>query len=111
MIYDKDTNIVHLSPWLEDCFPIFYKRFTSLLGEHVISYKILPHTNDLWCRDGIPAKTTATTVTSAPSVQINETSANVSVEVTSAEPTVTATVTPTPAPTSNNDIDSLLADL
>lgn len=60
---------------------------------------------------GIPAKTTATTVTSAPSVQINETSANVSVEVTSAEPTVTATVTPTPAPTSNNDIDSLLADL
>ncbi|WP_018109421.1 agmatine deiminase family protein [Bacteroides propionicifaciens] len=54
MIYDKDTNIVHLSPWLEDCFPIFYKRFTSLLGEHVISYKILPHTNDLWCRDYMP---------------------------------------------------------
>lgn len=54
MICDKDTNLVYLSPWLKDSFPDFFKRFTTLLDEHAISYILLPETNDLWCRDYMP---------------------------------------------------------
>ena len=50
----RNDEIVFLSPWLEETFPDFFCRFTSLLDELLIEWHFLPETNDIWCRDFMP---------------------------------------------------------
>lgn len=57
LMHDESTNIVYLSPWLNDDLqghPDFYKRLVTLLKDMGIEYKILTNTNDYWARDYMP---------------------------------------------------------
>lgn len=54
MIKDIDTNIVYLADKLEKKYSDFYKRFTNLLNEMGIEWKVIPDTNDIWARDYMP---------------------------------------------------------
>ena len=54
MIQDLDTNIVFLSEWLKTEDYDFFSRFTKLLDEMDIHWKLLEHTNDIWARDYMP---------------------------------------------------------
>lgn len=54
MIHDSDANTVWLSPWLNNEFPDIFAGLTTILREHNIDCKIIPCTNDLWCRDYMP---------------------------------------------------------
>ena len=54
MIHDSDANEVWLSPWLNSEFPEIFVGLTAILKEHSIGCKLIPDTNDLWCRDYMP---------------------------------------------------------
>ena len=54
MIKDTDANIVHLSPWLNSEFPEIFSGLIGILKEHGVAFEMIPHTNDLWCRDYMP---------------------------------------------------------
>lgn len=57
MITDQETNLLYLSPLLEDRFPNFYKEFIAKLDLHNVDYMFLEHTKDVWCRDYMPIQT------------------------------------------------------
>ena len=54
---DFSSEVVFLSPWVKQDFPVFYARLTALLDEHGVWHQLLPYTNDYWCRDFMPFHT------------------------------------------------------
>ncbi len=60
MITDAQTNFVYFSALLKSKpeFKSFSTQLISILDRHKISYGFLPETNDIWCRDYMPAQVT-----------------------------------------------------
>lgn len=54
MIQDFDTNIVYLSKWLKNEYPDVFSNLTTVLKSHSVAFDLIPHTNDIWCRDYMP---------------------------------------------------------
>lgn len=54
MIHDSESNEVWLSPWIEDEFPDIFSGLKKILEDNNIACKMIPYTNDLWCRDYMP---------------------------------------------------------
>ena len=57
MIHDYDADEVYFSPWLKSEFPEFYAELILILNKYKIPNKIIPCTNDFWCRDYMPIQT------------------------------------------------------
>lgn len=56
MITDQETNIVYFSKLLPQRYPKFFKELKAILERKGIRYSLLPHTNDIWCRDYMPVQ-------------------------------------------------------
>jgi agmatine deiminase len=56
MICDKDSNTLYLADCLESKQPVFYNRFSAILREHGIGFKLIPHTKDIWAVDYMPVQ-------------------------------------------------------
>jgi len=57
MITDKETNFVYFSGLLPKRHSAFFKELTVILKLKGIKYRLLPFTNDIWCRDYMPIQT------------------------------------------------------
>jgi agmatine deiminase len=61
MITNKETNLLFFSSLLEgkkENIP-FWKRLKRAMEEHGVSYRLLTHTSDIWCRDSMPVQVDA----------------------------------------------------
>ena len=56
MIYDQETNFVYISGRLSERYPAFFEELSEILNRESISFGLLPHTNDIWCRDYMPVQ-------------------------------------------------------
>jgi agmatine deiminase len=56
MIPDSKTNLLYLADSLPVKQPKFFKRFTKVLNESAIEYKLLPGTKDIWAIDYMPVQ-------------------------------------------------------
>ena len=56
MITDQETNFVYFSGLLPEYRPVFFKELKEILEGERIKYGLLPHTNDIWCRDYMPVQ-------------------------------------------------------
>ncbi|MBU4305140.1 MAG: hypothetical protein KJ893_05930, partial [Candidatus Omnitrophica bacterium] len=56
MITDQETNSVYFSKHLSQRYPEFFKELEGILERNGIKYGLLPHTNDIWCRDYMPVQ-------------------------------------------------------
>src|SRR4051794_29963288 len=54
MIADCDTNLVFVADTLERSFTGVYRGLASILGEHVVPFRTVPGTKQVWCRDSMP---------------------------------------------------------
>ena len=55
--HDNEADEVWFSPWLKSEFPSIYDNLTRILDKHHVPYKLIPCTNDYWCRDYMPVQT------------------------------------------------------
>ena len=51
MITDFQCNTVYLSVLLPECAPVTYANLISALDKHGVEHRLIPNTNDVWCRD------------------------------------------------------------
>lgn len=56
MITDFKCNTVCFSALLQGLAPVTYANMISVLDRYGIGYRLLPHTNDVWCRDYMPVQ-------------------------------------------------------
>ena len=59
LLHDEETNVVYISPWLnnkKDRHPDFYARLITLFNEIGIETRELKSTNDFWARDYMPVQ-------------------------------------------------------
>ena len=56
MITDFQCNTVCFSALLQGLAPVTYANMISVLDRYGIGYRLLPHTNDVWCRDYMPVQ-------------------------------------------------------
>lgn len=54
MITDYQCNEVYFSSWLKSDYSNIYNGLEKILNKHNITYGIIPHTKDVWCRDYMP---------------------------------------------------------
>lgn len=54
MITDFQCNTVCLSALLKDLAPITYANLISVLDRYEVEHRLIPSTNDVWCRDYMP---------------------------------------------------------
>ena len=54
MITDFQCNTVYLSSLLQRLAPVTYANLVSVLDRYGLEYRLIPHTNDAWCRDDMP---------------------------------------------------------
>lgn len=59
MITDFQCNTVYFSALLQERAPVTYANLISALDKHGIVYRLLPNTNDVWCRDYMPVQVAA----------------------------------------------------
>lgn len=56
MITDFQCNTVCFSALLQERAPVTYANLISALDKHGIVHRLLPNTNDVWCRDYMPVQ-------------------------------------------------------
>ena len=56
MITDFQCNTVYFSALLQGRAPVTYANLIAALDKHGIEYRLLPNTNDVWCRDYMPVQ-------------------------------------------------------
>ena len=54
MITDFQCNTVYFSALLQKRAPVTYANLISALDKHGVEHRLIPHTNDVWCRDYMP---------------------------------------------------------
>ena len=54
MITDFQCNTVYFSALLQGVAPVTYANLISALDKHGVKHRLIPHTNDVWCRDYMP---------------------------------------------------------
>ena len=59
MITDFQCNRVCFSALLQGRAPVTYANLISALDKHGIVHRLLPNTNDVWCRDYMPVQVAA----------------------------------------------------
>ena len=57
MTTDHRTDTVFFSDLLPKRCPELYSSITAALDERTVIYRLLPNTNDIWCRDYMPIQT------------------------------------------------------
>jgi len=55
MITDQEINFVYFSDLLPQKHSAFFRELKGVLDCKRIRYGLLPYTNDIWCRDSMPA--------------------------------------------------------
>jgi agmatine deiminase len=53
-ILPHETNTLFLADTLPKYYPRFFRCFSEILTEEGVSYRLLPHTKDVWARDYMP---------------------------------------------------------
>lgn len=48
------TETVFISEWLKESYPVVYGSLCHAFDVCKVSFKILPYSNDYWCRDFMP---------------------------------------------------------
>ena len=54
MITDFQCNTVYFSALLQKRAPVTYANLISALDKHGVEHRLIPDTNDVWCRDYMP---------------------------------------------------------
>ena len=50
MITDFQCNTIYFSALLKDLAPLTYANLISALDRYGIEHRLIPNTNDMWCR-------------------------------------------------------------
>ena len=59
MVTDFQCNTVYFSALLEKLAPVTYANLIAALDKHGVEHRVLPNTNDVWCRDYMPIQVDA----------------------------------------------------
>ena len=59
MITDFQCNTIYFSALLKDLAPVTYTNLISVLDRYGVAHRLIPNTNDVWCRDYMPIQVTA----------------------------------------------------
>lgn len=55
-ILPHETNLLYLADTLPKYYPRFFSIFSGILKDADISFRLLPHTKDVWARDYMPVQ-------------------------------------------------------
>ena len=56
MITDFQCNMVYFSALLQGRAPVTYANLIAALDKHGVEHRMIPNTNDVWCRDYMPVQ-------------------------------------------------------
>lgn len=53
---DRNIDLIYFSGLLPERHPSLFARLEKALASRGVAYSLLPHTNDIWCRDYMPVQ-------------------------------------------------------